>query len=44
MAILGRDECVRRLLEAKEMTTPLQHESENLAGGQGGKLQGGILS
>ncbi|EEH04322.1 glutamyl-tRNA synthetase [Histoplasma capsulatum G186AR] len=44
MAILGRDECVRRLLEAKELTTPLQHESENLAGGQGGKLQGGILS
>ncbi|PGG99104.1 glutamate-tRNA ligase [Blastomyces parvus] len=41
MAILGRDECVRRLREAREMTIPVQQESESLAGGQGGKLQGG---
>ncbi|KAL2367035.1 hypothetical protein RJZ56_000122 [Blastomyces dermatitidis] len=41
MAILGRDECVRRLREARELTMPVQHEGESLAGGQGGKLPGG---
>ncbi|KKZ67581.1 glutamyl-tRNA synthetase [[Emmonsia] crescens] len=44
MAILGRDECVRRLREAREMTISLQQEDEGLAGGRGGKLEGASWS
>ncbi|OJD16812.1 glutamate-tRNA ligase [Emergomyces pasteurianus Ep9510] len=44
MGILGRDECVRRIKEARGMTKPAQQESGSFASGQGGKLHGASWS
>ncbi|OAX81729.1 glutamate-tRNA ligase [Emergomyces africanus] len=44
MAILGRNECIRRIQEAREMTKPVQQEGEIFTGGPGGKLPGASWS
>ncbi|EEH35583.2 glutamyl-tRNA synthetase, mitochondrial [Paracoccidioides lutzii Pb01] len=42
MAILGREECVRRLQEARQLTMPMQQEGLSLKGGiDGAGLKGG---